>query len=171
MSSACSSITDHPGAAVPRRSAGVFFWESHSFIQDFSLLVKQNADSGKIPGRKQANRENRPGRCPAQRFYLSSRHATPGVVGASSGSLASACGQKLAPFAAPPLPTKSDDFAGTPTAARYAGFIYPAGTPRRAAPCPPGTRGRRRRRWRCGSFCRRSPAGPRRPRSHRRPQW
>ena len=56
-------------------------------------------------------------------------------------------------------------------AARHGSLTYPAGTPRRAAPCPPGTRGRRRRRWRCGSFCRRSPAGPRRPRSHRRPQW
>ena len=47
----------------------------------------------------------------------------------------------------------------------------PAGTPRRAAPCPPGPPGRRRRRWRCGSSGRRSPAGPRPPPSRRRPQW
>ena len=38
----------------------------------------------------------------------------------------------------------------------------------RAAPCPPGTPGRRRRRWRCGSSCRRSPAASRQPRSRRR---
>ena len=50
-------------------------------------------------------------------------------------------------------------------------LTYPTGRPRRAAPCPPGTQGSRRRRWRCGSSCRHSPAGPRRPRSRRRPRW
>ncbi len=50
-------------------------------------------------------------------------------------------------------------------------LIYLKDMPRRAAPCPPGTPGRRRRRWRCGSSCRHSPTGPPRPRCRRRPRW
>ena len=50
-------------------------------------------------------------------------------------------------------------------------ITYPANKQRRAAPCLPGTPGWRRRRWRCGSSDRQSPAGPRRPRCRRRPRW
>ena len=50
----------------------------------------------------------------------------------------------------------------------FALLTYPAGRPRRAAPCPPGTPEKRRRRWRCGSSCRHSPAAAPRPRCRRR---
>ena len=58
--------------------------------------------------------------------------------------------------------------AGTPELPGRKAFIYPANRPRRGAPCPPGIPGRRRRRWRCGSSCRRSPAAQRPPRCRRR---
>ena len=58
--------------------------------------------------------------------------------------------------------------AGTPELPGRKAFIYPANRQRRGAPCPPGIPGRRHRRWRCGSSCRRSPAAPRPPRCRRR---
>ena len=50
-------------------------------------------------------------------------------------------------------------------------LIYPANRPRPVILCPPGTPRRRRRRWRCGSSYRHSPAAPRPPRCRRRPRW
>ena len=47
-------------------------------------------------------------------------------------------------------------------------FRRPANRQRPAAPCLPETPSWRRRRWRCGSSCRRNPAAPRPPRCRRR---
>ena len=46
--------------------------------------------------------------------------------------------------------------------------IYHLLPPRREAPCPQGTQGKLRRRWRYGSSCHRSPTGSLPPRNHRR---
>ena len=48
------------------------------------------------------------------------------------------------------------------------GITCPADRPRQAAPCLPGTPGRRRRRWRCESSCRHNPAAAPRRRCRRR---
>ena len=127
-------------------------------------------------------------------FLLIQQAGHAGLVVAKSALLRFRLAAKTARrFLAPPLPTRpgAQPLAalppygcGLPPAGAYAGlargprscpartvFTCPVHRPRRAAPCPPGTREKRRRRWRCGSSCRRSPAGPRRPRSRRRPRW
>src|SRR5699024_4416198 len=106
-------------------------------------------------------------------FYLSSRQATPGASSQSPLSFVSAQGRRklhLLPCSSFPHRTRFVGLRRGPLAELPGRklFTYPTGRPRRAAPCPPGTPGRRRRRWRCGSSCRRSPAGPRRPRCRRR---
>ena len=84
-------------------------------------------------------------------------------------------GRKLSRSVAPPLPTgpASLGSGGNPEGylhrrRRRGIFTCPAGRPRQAAPSLPGTPGWRRRRWRCGSSCRHSPAAPQPRRCRRR---
>ena len=101
-------------------------------------------------------------------FVQQARHARPVVT--CFGSLAFPLARKLAPSAAPPFPTRPAPLGsrGGPELPDPKVFTCPADTQRPAALCPPGTPGWRRRRWRCGSSCRRSPAAPRPPHCRRR---
>ncbi len=161
-----------PGSKRPVNRAAPFSRLASSATGGASPGNSPHATRGKAAGLARGSRRRS---CPAPKSYLSSRQATPG------SSLPSRNSREARPSRAPlcRVPIDFTSRLGAPDGAarlRSRGsacttFIYPAGRPRRAAPCPPGTPERRRRRWRCGSSCWHSPAGPRRPRSRRRPRW